>query len=109
MRDGRSLFTGKGCSSCHGGVGQGGVGPAMSGLPETFSSCADQIEWVTLGSARWLRERGATYGDPGKPVRGGMPSFGERLSDEELRTVITYERVAFGGLDEATVRLDCGT
>ncbi len=37
-----------------------------------------------------------------------MPAFAESLTDAEIRTVVAYERIDFGGLDESSVRADCG-
>jgi mono/diheme cytochrome c family protein len=98
------------CAACHGSNGEGGVGPAFAGgaVLSTFPAgqCSTHIEWVTLGSSGWPDP---TYGATGKPVgAGGMPSFGATLSDEEIASVVLYERVTFGGenLDEAQV--DCG-
>ena len=108
VREGRGLFTDNGCSTCHGGRGEGDVGPALTDVAATFASCDDQVEWVRLGSDGWLGDHGDTYGDTSKPVKGGMPSLGESLSIPEIRTVVAYERIDFGGLDEAAVRVDCG-
>jgi mono/diheme cytochrome c family protein len=93
------------CAGCHGAGGGGGVGPALNTVLVDFGACGTQIEWVTLGSAGWP---GSTYGDLAKPKRGGMPGFGSSLTPEEIASVVTYERVTFGGggLDEVVV--DCG-
>jgi len=103
---GRELYVDVGCSACHGGRGEGRVGPGLAGVIETFSTCADQLEWVSKGSDAWEAERGPVYGS-GKPVQGGMPGFGEALSDEELRTVVAYTRFEFAGGAEDEVREDC--
>jgi mono/diheme cytochrome c family protein len=95
------------CAACHGGNGTGGVGPALASVRETFPDCETQIEWVRLGSTGWQEEHGETYGAPGKPVNGGMPSFAE-LGDREIRQVVLYERVRFGGADEVTEAEACG-
>jgi hypothetical protein len=100
------------CTACHGPTGGGGSGPALAGgsVVETFPSCSDHIAWVTLGSAGWQNERGSTYGDTAKTVSGGMPGFGSgatALADEELRSVVLYERVAFGGEDLAAAQSAC--
>lgn len=101
------------CASCHGENGGGGGNfPAFAdgALLSTFpaGSCADHVEWVRVGTSGWPEP---TYGATGKPVGGSgavMPAFGPALSEEELRSVVLYERVQFGGLDvEATVS-DCG-
>lgn len=93
------------CAGCHGAGGGGGVGPALNAVLVDFGACGTQIEWVTLGSAGWP---GSTYGDLAKPKKGGMPGFGSSLTPEEIASVVTYERVTFGGggLDEVLV--DCG-
>jgi mono/diheme cytochrome c family protein len=107
LLEGRDLYVANGCSGCHGGRGEGGVGPAMAGVVATFPSCADQARWVSLGSERWKAEVGDTYGATAKPITLVMPGSGERLTDEQIRTVVAYERIEFAGLEEVTVREDC--
>jgi mono/diheme cytochrome c family protein len=101
------------CAVCHGPTG-GGVAsfpPFIDGaLLETFpeGSCAIHIEWVTLGSAGWPDP---TYGANNKPVGGlgvVMPAFGTQLSEQELHSVVLYERVQFGGLSLEGAMTDCG-
>ncbi|MEX1207366.1 MAG: c-type cytochrome [Acidimicrobiia bacterium] len=101
------------CAVCHGPTG-GGVAsfpPFIDGaLLETFpeGSCATHIEWVMLGSAGWPDP---TYGANNKPVGGlgvVMPAFGTQLSEQELHSVVLYERVQFGGLPLEGVITDCG-
>lgn len=96
------------CDGCHGGQGQGGVGPAFGGVLTTFGSCADHIEWVTLGSQGFLDAGESSYGDTGKPIAGGMPAFGASLTEEQLASVVAFERVRFGGADSAETLTDCG-
>ncbi len=86
------------CASCHGASGGGGVGPAFSGVRETWPDYRDHLAWVRLGDAGWP---GATYGANNRPKNTGMPAFDEgQLSDEELAQIVLYERAAFGGLEE---------
>lgn len=88
------------CAGCHGASGGGGSGPAFAGgaIYETWPSFEDHFEWVRLGSAGWLAEHGDTYGAPGKPVTGGMPSFSaEALSDADLVFILLHEREDLGG------------
>ena len=94
------------CAACHGANG-GGVGnfPSMTGVVTTFGACEDHELWVGLGSAGWPD---ATYGDTAKPVGGGMPAFGGALSEEELASVVAFERVRFGGADQEGTLADCG-
>jgi Cytochrome C oxidase, cbb3-type, subunit III len=96
------------CDGCHGASGQGGVGPSFSGVVTTFGSCADHIEWVTLGSQGFLDAGESTYGDTDKPIAGGMPSFGSTLTEEQLAAVVAFERVRFGGADPTVTLTDCG-
>ena len=63
------------CASCHGGDGNGGVGPQLSdgAVVDAFPNEADQVRVVTNG-------------------RGGMPAFADRLSAEEIDQVVAYTR-----------------
>jgi mono/diheme cytochrome c family protein len=96
------------CAGCHGPQGQGGTGPALSGVTTTFNSCADHIEWVTKGSSGFQAEGRSTYGDTGKPITANMPSFAATLSAEQIAAVVTFERVRFAAADPATELADCG-
>ncbi len=108
LADGRILYTSNGCAACHGSAGEGGAGGPLADVVRTFPQCSEHVEWVELGSAGWVETKGDTYGSAGKPITGEMPSFSPRMTEKEIRTVVTYERVEFGGLDEETVRADCG-
>jgi mono/diheme cytochrome c family protein len=94
---GREVY-GRVCSACHGPTGEGGAGPALVGLLETFPACEQHILWVELGSNRWKEEVGPAYGATDKEVTGVMPSFQESLTADEIAQVAAYERVRFGGL-----------
>ncbi len=96
------------CATCHGGNGDGGSAPALTGVLDTFEACSDQIRWVTLGSQRWQDEVGPTYGDTDNEITAVMPEFGASLSDEEIARVVAFERVRFGGATEASAVADCG-
>jgi hypothetical protein len=91
------------CDGCHGANGEGGVG-----LVTTFGSCADHIEWVTLGSTGFQAEGRSTYGDTNQAVDGGMPAFGDSLSAEQIASVVAFERVRFGGANPEETLTDCG-
>lgn len=102
------------CASCHGANGGGGAGPALSGgsVLATFPQGACEgdtghVAWVALGTASWPDP---TYGVTARPVGGVgvMPGFGETLSEEELASVVVYERVAFGGQLLPEAEEDCG-
>jgi mono/diheme cytochrome c family protein len=99
------------CTACHGSGGEGGVGPAFAGgaVLATFPAgqCVDHVEWVTLGTSGFPEP---TYGATNKPVGGVgvMPAFGNALTPQELRAVVLYERVAFGGEPVEEAQIDCG-
>jgi mono/diheme cytochrome c family protein len=63
------------CASCHGADGGGGVGPALSGglVVDAYPDIADEIAIIAEG-------------------RAAMPSFGDRLTPEELTAVAEYTR-----------------
>jgi len=107
LDQGRSIY-GNVCSACHGSRGDGGTGPSLHDVLGTFPSCADQIEWVTLGSKRWQETHGETYGATNKPVNGGMPSHEASLSADEIARVVAFERITYGGGVEEGVLRDCG-
>ena len=108
---GQEIYSGvAACAGCHGSNGGGGVGPTFIGgnLYATFPTCSDHVKWVQLGSLGWQSEVGAKYGAEDKISIGGMPSFQGKLSNEEIRAVISFERVVFGKETTETVLQDCG-
>lgn len=72
--DGATIYADD-CAACHGADGGGGVGPALSGgaVVAAFPEVADQVTVVVEG-------------------RGGMPSFGDRLTPEQIDAVVDYTR-----------------
>lgn len=64
------------CARCHGAEGQGGVGPSLAGIASTFPEADGQIAFVSNGG-------------------GGMPRFGDLLSDADIRAVVDYTRATF--------------
>jgi mono/diheme cytochrome c family protein len=105
-----AVVSGVNCAGCHGANGGGGVGPGFGGVNLAFSSCADHIEWVDLGTSGFQAAGRTTYGDLNKPVGGGgnMPGFQASLTPEQLAAVVAYERIRFGGGNEDEVLADCG-
>ena len=109
LANGGAIYTQ--CAACHNANGSGGVGPAFVGgsLLTTFpaGSCADQIEWITLGTAGFPEP---TYGAIDKPVGGFgvMPGFGNSLAPSQIAQVALYERVQFGGESLEEAEMDCG-
>ena len=112
---GEQIYTGQvvaaaNCQSCHGAQGQGGVGPPLTTVRATFSSCVDHADWVAKGTQGYQNEGRSTYGDLNKPVGGGgnMPGFGAILTPEQINAVAAFERVRFGGVPEEEAISDCG-
>lgn len=105
-RAGRDVFST--CASCHGKQGEGGVGPALTTVLETFPDCSEHQLWIQLGSERWKAEVGSTYGAANTPVEKVMPEFGTSLTPDQLKQTALYERVRFGGADLATEKEACG-
>jgi mono/diheme cytochrome c family protein len=112
---GEQIYTGQvvasaNCQSCHGGQGQGGVGPALTTVRSTFSSCMDHTEWVAKGTQGFQNEGRSTYGDLNKPVggAGNMPAFAAVLTPEQIGAVSAFERVRFGGVSAEEALADCG-
>ena len=112
---GEQIYTGQvvasaNCQSCHGGQGQGGVGPALTTVRSTFSSCMDHTEWVAKGTQGFQNEGRSTYGDLNKPVggAGNMPAFAAVLTAEQIGAVSAFERVRFGGVSADEALADCG-
>jgi mono/diheme cytochrome c family protein len=107
LREGRSLY-GDACSVCHGPRGEGGVGPSLEAVVETWPDCDSQVEWISLGSEGWRAAYGDTYGASAAPVEGGMPAQGDQMTGAEIRRVAAFERVEYGGQDRAAALADCG-
>lgn len=107
LKQGREVY-GNICSACHGSTGQGGIGPSLSAVTETFPSCDDHIEWVTLGSEEWKLVHGDTYGANDAPIEDVMPGQGGTLTAAQIAAVAAYERVFYGNADEAITLDACG-
>jgi mono/diheme cytochrome c family protein len=77
--DGAAIF-GDNCAGCHGGDGSGGIGPRLAGgrVVARYPDPADQIAVVTNG-------------------RGGMPAWGDKLTDEQIAAVVEYTRTVLAG------------
>ncbi|MDY7101631.1 MAG: cytochrome c [Actinomycetota bacterium] len=63
------------CARCHGASGGGGSGPGLGdgAVVDNFPDAAGQRAVIVEGV-------------------GGMPSFGDRLSDDEIDAVVRYTR-----------------
>ena len=109
---GAEIYESVGCAACHGSGGAGGGNfPGFTGgaLLAAFPTgqCAVQVEWVKLGSNGWPEP---TYGANNKAVGGSgaiMPAWESTLTEDEIRAVVLFERVAFGGEDLTAALADC--
>ncbi len=90
IEKGKALYHGKGtCFNCHGTSG-GGDGPAAAGLDPAPRNFHHHGLWRhrTEGELFWVIK----HGSPGTSMIG----FGDLLSDEEIWSVIEYERTFAG-------------
>jgi len=70
---GKEVFTAN-CARCHGPDGEGGVGPRLAGtVVVEYPDEEDQAAVIRDG-------------------RGGMPSFSNRLTPEQISAVVAYTR-----------------
>ncbi len=107
LRLGRGVY-GDRCSACHGSRGQGGVGPSLAGVRDTWPTCADHQEWIALGSEDWKSVHGPVYGANDTPITKVMPGHAQTLSPDEIAAVATFERVEYGGGDPSLELAACG-
>lgn len=97
--DGAKLFEGF-CARCHTKgfafgepevMGGGAFGPSLLGgaTVRQFPNVSDMIEFITNGS-----EFGKPYGvrGVGGNEGGGMPGFGNMLTEEQIKAIVEYER-----------------
>ena len=85
--EGRTVMRSKGCASCHGSNGGGGVGPALTGL---FGAEVPLEDGSTVVADRdYLVE---SIVDPSaKRVEGySLPMPRTELTDDEIDAIITY-------------------
>lgn len=106
FKEGRTLY-GDYCSVCHGSAGEGGVGPSLATVLETWPDCDLHVEWASIGSERWRAQYGETYGATDKPIVAVMPAHDDRLTVEQIRRVVAFERIQYGGQDESTAFTEC--
>lgn len=76
ISQGAEIYKQSGCVVCHGGLGTGGFGPKLAGDPMIAIS-QFVIAQILIG-------------------RGQMPSFGDKLSDQQIAAVAQYIRTSWG-------------
>lgn len=74
--DGEQLY-GIHCATCHGGDGQGGIGPQLAGVVTDKLTPAQHVGVVLDG-------------------RGAMPGWDSTLEDDEVAAIVDYERTDLG-------------
>ena len=74
-QQGQQLF-GQNCAQCHGNQGQGGSGPALAG-DGALGDTQHTVYQIVNGG-------------------GGMPPYGNQLSDQQIAAVASYIRTAWG-------------
>ena len=77
------------CAKCHGETGHGD-GPSADTLavkPRNFTDCATMASISDETAFKVIKMGGLSAG-----LSGGMPSWGEALTDEQIRMLITYVR-----------------
>lgn len=95
--EGRSIANSNGCSACHGANGQGGVGPAFTGL---FGNTVEFDDGSTaVADEAYLRE---AITDPSARRVAGyqLPMPTNQLSDEQVDAVVAYIRDLAGDTGE---------
>ncbi|MFO0775362.1 MAG: c-type cytochrome [Nitrospiraceae bacterium] len=86
IAQGKLMYEGKGtCVTCHGTNGRGD-GPAAAGLQPSPRNFHHRGLWRhrSEGELFWV----VKHGSPGT----GMPAFGASLSDEDIWSILRYER-----------------
>ena len=100
---GRSLARDKGCAACHGGDGQGGIGPAWVGLAGSTVTL-DGGSTVVADDAYLTR----AIAEPSAEMVAGytiqMPA--NSLNDAEVAQIVTYIRSLGDGGSPATTSVD---
>lgn len=114
LEAGKEIYTAK-CAGCHGGSGGGGTGRKLAAceVVKTFPDIRGQLEFVSLGSAKFGELIGTpTYGDPKRDggahkvaESGNMPPWAAGLKPKEILEVVRYERETLGGekVDKALI------
>ena len=96
------------CLTCHEAGQETELAPSMrADLLDTFSSCADQNEFVALGADAWPSE---TYGDNDSPFGDYeliMTGYRFALEPNEIAAVNYWIRVELAGVDAAEAFVAC--
>ncbi|WP_296945044.1 cytochrome c [uncultured Massilia sp.] len=79
------------CAACHrpDGKGYAGVFPALAGNPAVVAAQPDSVVRIVLAGMQTARTAAT-------PAQFTMPSFAERLSDEEVADIASFVRASWG-------------
>jgi mono/diheme cytochrome c family protein len=79
------------CAACHRPDGKGyqGVFPALAGNPVVAAAPSDSVIRIVLEGMKTARTGGT-------PAQFSMPSFAQRLSDQDVADVATFIRASWG-------------
>ena len=107
--DARAVAQGKviyqaNCAACHGAQGEGAPNwreqnPDKTYPPPPHDSTGHTWHHADGLLSRIVRDGGSFLEDPG--FKSNMPAFGERLSAEDIRAVITYLKTLWGPHEQA--------
>jgi cytochrome c oxidase subunit II len=85
--EGKDLLTSEGCAACHGSEGEGGIGPALAGLPGRAVELDDGS--IVIADTAYIR-RGIV--DPGAQITAGyeirMPE--NTLTEAEVDAIVAW-------------------
>lgn len=96
IAEGHDLFEDKGCSSCHGAEGGGGICPSLVNDAWVYGSDDTTLfNLIRRGSAA-MRAAGYVRGTQ-EEVAGDMPPLGSLVSDAEAWQLIAYVRAKYTG------------
>lgn len=108
LATGLDIYTAQ-CTVCHGTGEENDLAPSMrADLLDTFSSCADQNEFVSIGAEAWPDD---TYGDDASPIGEYdlvMAGYRFALSEDEIAAVNFWIRVELAGVPTAEAATGCG-
>lgn len=69
LEEGRRLYIGLGCISCHGGTGEGGTGTTIRGITRSLTEVQEQM----------------------RTPSGMMPSYGpDKITDQQIKIIYSY-------------------
>jgi mono/diheme cytochrome c family protein len=100
--DGAKIFA-ENCAMCHQAGGEGAVGlaPPLAGTLARYTSSADGKQYLSQilisGMAGPIQTQGQKFS-------GLMPSFADKLSDEDATSVLGYVLTKFNGVTTTTVQ-----